>query len=100
MKSVVALALATISTAFLLACGSSPAQQSQMPDRPDADKAGLKEKKIKPYDKVITKEAVSDSGLFIVHRLDGKFFQARSPCHPRPSLSRCHGDKQAGHAMV
>ncbi len=74
MKSVVALALATISTAFLLACGSSTAQQSQMPDRPDADKAGLKEKKIKPYDKVITKEAVSDSGLFIVHRLDGKFF--------------------------
>lgn len=74
MKSVVALALATISTAFLLACGSSPAQQSQMPDRPDADKAGLKEKKIKAYDKVITKEAVSDSGLFIVHRLDGKFF--------------------------
>jgi len=74
MKSVVALALATISTAFLLACGSSPTQQSQMPDRPDADKAGLKEKKIKPYDKVITKEAVSDSGLFIVHRLDGKFF--------------------------
>ncbi|HCN04148.1 MAG TPA: zinc-dependent metalloprotease, partial [Bacteroidetes bacterium] len=29
-----------------------------------------KDKKIKPYDKVVTKEAVSDSGLFIVHRID------------------------------
>jgi hypothetical protein len=45
-----------------------------MSDRPDGDKPGMKEKKIKAYDKVITKEAVSDSGLFIVHRLDGKFF--------------------------
>ena len=28
----------------------------------------------KPYDKVITKEAVSDSGLFTVHTLDDKFY--------------------------
>ena len=30
--------------------------------------------KIKPYDKVITKEAKTSSGLFIVHRLDEKVF--------------------------
>ncbi|TXD85603.1 zinc-dependent metalloprotease [Subsaximicrobium wynnwilliamsii] len=28
----------------------------------------------KPYDKVITKEAISDSGLFTVHKLDEKYF--------------------------
>ena len=29
---------------------------------------------IKPYDKVITKDAKSDKGLFIVHRIDDKYF--------------------------
>ncbi len=73
MKSFVSWTLVTISTAFLLACGSSPTPPQQPSDRPDGDKAGLKDKKVKPYDKVITKDAVSDSGLFIVHHLDGKF---------------------------
>ena len=29
---------------------------------------------IKPYDKVITKEAISDAGLFTVHKIDDQFF--------------------------
>ena len=29
---------------------------------------------IKPYDKVITKDAISDQGLFVVHKINGKFF--------------------------
>ena len=29
---------------------------------------------IKPYDKVITKEAISDEGLFTVHKIDDQFF--------------------------
>jgi hypothetical protein len=29
---------------------------------------------IKEYDKVITKEAVSDEGLFTVHRVDKKYY--------------------------
>ena len=29
---------------------------------------------IKPYDEVITKEAKSDAGLFLVHRIDDKVF--------------------------
>ena len=33
-----------------------------------------KEGKIKPYDKVITKEAVSDEGLFTVHKVDDSYF--------------------------
>jgi hypothetical protein len=32
------------------------------------------EKEIKPYEEVITDEAVSDSGLFVTHRQDGKLF--------------------------
>lgn len=67
------------SSAFLLlaaactisACGSS-AQTTSMPPK---DKDGDTPKKsIKAYDKVITKETVSDSGLFIVHRVDEKLY--------------------------
>ncbi|QCW98869.1 zinc-dependent metalloprotease [Aggregatimonas sangjinii] len=38
-------------------------------DKPDA-----KKDKIKPYDKVITKEAVSDEGLFTTHEVDDKHY--------------------------
>ncbi|CAN5488503.1 zinc-dependent metalloprotease [soil metagenome] len=67
------------SSAFLLllaafvisACGSS----SQTTSMPPKDKDGDAPKKsIKAYDKVITKETVSDSGLFIVHRVDEKLY--------------------------
>lgn len=52
---------------FLAGCASAP------PPPPTGDKpTSEKDKKIKPYDKVVTKEAVSDSGLFIVHRIDEK----------------------------
>ena len=45
-------------------------------DTASAEKKGKKPGKDdpKPYDKVITKEAVSDSGLFTVHTLDDKFY--------------------------
>ena len=36
--------------------------------RPKNDES--KKDKIKPYDKVVTKEAKSDPGLFLVHRID------------------------------
>jgi hypothetical protein len=29
---------------------------------------------IKPYDKVITKDAISDDGLFMVHKVDKKYY--------------------------
>ena len=37
-------------------------------------KPASEEAKIKPYDKVITKEAKTSAGLFLVHRLDDKVF--------------------------
>jgi hypothetical protein len=40
----------------------------------DAAKATTKDEKIKPYDKVITKDAKTSAGLFLVHRLDEKVF--------------------------
>jgi len=39
-----------------------------------APKKTPKKNAIKPYDKVITKEAKTDEGLFTVHKLDGKYF--------------------------
>ncbi|MDO5979751.1 zinc-dependent metalloprotease [Flavivirga spongiicola] len=39
-----------------------------------AKKPKPKKGAIKPYDKVITKDAKSDKGLFIVHKLDEKYF--------------------------
>lgn len=44
-----------------------PAQKPQQ--RPPAKKGGLE-----AYDKVITKDAKSDEGLFTVHEIDGKYF--------------------------
>ena len=54
---------------FISSCASAP------PPSPQAEKpTSEKDKKIKPYEKVVTKEAVSDSGLFIVHRVDEKYY--------------------------
>lgn len=61
--------LVSASTIVVAACSSSQPPATTPP--PDKD---LSKKTIKAYDKVITKEAVSDSGLFTVHRMDEKFF--------------------------
>lgn len=52
-------------------CASTNSAQQNASTSPSSDATA---KKIKAYDKVITKEAVTDSGLFIVHRLDEKIF--------------------------
>ncbi len=54
------------------ACSSSKnttANTASKPSRPAASKDG-----IKPFDKVITAKAVSDEGVFNVHKLDGKVY--------------------------
>ena len=56
----------SFAAALLFGCGSSTPSQQPMAG---ADKHSDKDKKIKAYDKVITKEAVSDSGMFVVHRI-------------------------------
>jgi hypothetical protein len=63
----------SLAAAFLFGCGSStPSQQTMAGGEKPGEKD--KDKKIKAYEKVITKEAVSDSGMFVVHRIDEKFF--------------------------
>ncbi len=57
----------------IASCGAS---QSKVASKASASKPAKKDKKgaIKPYGKVITKEAKTDEGLFTVHKLDGKYF--------------------------
>ncbi len=64
--------LSTITLIILIGCGSATNTHQGGMGGPSGDKDG--KKTIKPYDKVITKEAVSDTGLFTVHRIDDKFF--------------------------
>ena len=49
--------------------GATPSR----PERPSSPSPS-REPEIKPYDKVITKEAKSDEGLFIVHRIKDKVY--------------------------
>ena len=71
MNYVRPLLTVSLLTALITGCGSSTPSQQTMAG---AEKPSDKDKKIKAYDKVITKEAVSDSGMFVVHRIDEKFF--------------------------
>ncbi|NQW29142.1 MAG: zinc-dependent metalloprotease [Ignavibacteria bacterium] len=64
--------LSTLTLILLIGCGSATNTQQGGMGGPGGDKDA--KKSIKPYDKVITKEAVSDTGLFTVHRIDDKFF--------------------------
>lgn len=65
LVSIAAMAIVAMS------CGSSPSSQAtSMPPKDGKDESS--KKTIKAYDKVVTKEAVSDSGIFIVHRVDEK----------------------------
>ncbi len=66
--SLLLLAVTYIATA----CSTSTAVKKDGPT--PSDSSAAKPGKIKPYSKVITKEAVSDSGLFTVHRIDDKIF--------------------------
>ena len=70
--NLVRLICATVFGAFLFnACSST---QSASAGGSPSDSSSSKAGKMKPYAKVITKEAVSDSGLFIVHRIAEKVF--------------------------
>jgi len=57
----------------IVSCGAS---QSKVKDKATAAKSKDKDKKnaIKPYKKIITKDAKTDEGLFTVHKLDDKYF--------------------------
>lgn len=48
-------------------------------DKEGKDKKKKKEGKIKPYKDIITEEAVSDTGLFIVHKVADKYYFELTP---------------------
>ncbi len=71
----VASAFVVVLTAIgLTACASVAARQAPTPQEAQQKPTEQPREKIKEYDKVITKEAKSDSGLFVIHRIDDKLF--------------------------
>ena len=48
--------------------------QTETPAKTPARRPAPKKGGMQPYDKVITKGAKSDEGLFTVHKIDGKYF--------------------------
>ncbi len=73
MKRTFRFLLGVLLAITIASCGAS---QSKVADKATAPKSKAKEKKnaIKPYGKVITKEAKTDEGLFTVHKLDDNYF--------------------------
>lgn len=64
-----------VGSSLIVACGSSSSTNSSTSSQTNSQTKGDSTKsKIAPYSKVITKDAVSDSGLFIVHRINEQCF--------------------------
>lgn len=65
---------------FLVAAPKTYAQKDSGDKKKESDEANGKDKKkksaskIKPYEDIITEEAVTDTGLFIVHKVGPKYF--------------------------
>ncbi len=75
---VVAVGLVGVLSALQGAGARQAAAQAEKPaekkEGPGETADPTKPEKIKPYDKVITKEAKTSAGLFLVHRLEEKVF--------------------------
>ncbi|HEA28665.1 MAG TPA: DUF5117 domain-containing protein [Leeuwenhoekiella sp.] len=65
--------LLALSTCIIISCSSLKKSNSGDASTGTEKKEDAK-KSIKPYDKVITKEAVTDSGLFAVHTVNDDYF--------------------------
>ncbi|WP_035335683.1 zinc-dependent metalloprotease [Dokdonia sp. PRO95] len=65
-----------VATLFAITIASCSTSQSKVASKASASKSKPKDSKnaIKPYGKVITKDAKTDEGLFTVHKLDDKYF--------------------------
>ncbi len=74
--SVLRVLFALVVVASLTACASSPSSSGTDSTGGSGNGSSASKSKdaIKPFDKVITKEAVSDSGVFTVHRINDQFF--------------------------
>ncbi len=71
MKPYVSIALSILTAGGIAACAQGGAQTAPSPRASARDTA---ENGIKPYHEVITAEAKSDSGLFIVHKVKDKWY--------------------------
>ncbi|WP_405222545.1 zinc-dependent metalloprotease [Dokdonia sp. Asnod1-B02] len=73
MKRKLSYVMATLFAITIASCSTS---QSKVASKASASKSKAKDSKnaIKPYGKVITKDAKTDEGLFTVHKLDDKYF--------------------------
>ncbi len=73
MKKKFTYVIAAFLAITIVSCGAT---QSKVASKANESKEKEKDKKdaIKPYGKVITKDAKSDEGLFTVHKLDEKYF--------------------------
>lgn len=76
MKKLSIKLLFAVSVCVMVSCNTTKkaaASAEAEKSKSDSEKKAGKDDP-KPYDKVITKEAISDSGLFTVHKLDEKYF--------------------------
>ena len=64
--------LVILSLAVLPVTAQEPKSEQEMEQNQEAD--GEPEEGIRPYEEVITDEAVSDEGIFTVHKVDDKFY--------------------------
>ena len=71
MKKLIALLLFS---ALLVSCGTFTKKKKSTDTAAAASQKKTDKNGIKPYNKVITKEAVSDSGLFVVHKVKDSYF--------------------------
>jgi hypothetical protein len=71
MKSIKTLMLLVMTATMIAACGSKKGASKS--GDPTASKSSKKDG-MKPYSKVITKDAKSDPGLFTVHMVDDKYY--------------------------
>ena len=73
MKSIKTVVLVFMTATMIVACGGKKGA-SKSGDKTASSKSSDKKDGIQPYSKVITKEAKSDPGLFIVHMVDDKYY--------------------------
>jgi hypothetical protein len=74
----VVLSLLLLAPFALQAAAQAPPQQEPPPGQ-ERPAARAQEPQIKPYDRVITKEATSDEGVFTVHRIKDKVYYEIPP---------------------
>ncbi|MGB5982466.1 MAG: zinc-dependent metalloprotease [Nonlabens sp.] len=74
MRTIKMLMMLTLAASLTTGCSVFQGKKKAPSKTASAKKSSSKKGDIKPYTKVITKEAKSDEGLFTVHMVDDKYF--------------------------